>query len=62
MNTVRAILWDATWGNNMAAVEWSVIVGGGAWLLRHRIGARLAGWWARHYEPHAAEHRRRNSE
>jgi hypothetical protein len=53
-----AVVWGATWGNNMAAVEWSVIVGAGAWLLRHRIGRGLAAWWAGHYREHAIKHHR----
>lgn len=49
------ILWGATWGNNTAAAEWALVIGSGGWLLRHRIGRRLAAWWDRHYGPLAVE-------
>jgi hypothetical protein len=54
MGAVRAVLWDATWGNNMAALEWGCATGSVLWIWRDHIGRRAARWWARHYAPHAA--------
>lgn len=50
------VAWLATWGNNMAAVEWAVIVGLSTMLMRHKIGRYLAAFWAKHYGAHAIEH------
>jgi hypothetical protein len=35
------ILWSATWGNNVAALEWVGAAGVASWLLRKPLG-RLA--------------------
>lgn len=58
----RAILLDlfgpGTWGagGNLAAAPILAVVSGAvAFLLRHRIGRRLAAWWAVHHGPHAIE-------
>jgi len=51
----RAVVWDATWGNNMAAVEWGAVMGALGWAARHRIGRNLAAWWDKHHGPHAVE-------
>lgn len=53
--TPQYILWGATWGNNMAAAEWSLLLGIPGWLARDHIGRKLAAWWARHHGPHAVE-------
>lgn len=55
---LKAVLWDATWGNNMAAVEWAAALSVTGWLARHRIGRRLAAWWDRHHGPLAVERHR----
>lgn len=52
MHAVWAVVWGATWGNNMAALEWACGTGLLVWLGRDRLGRRLAAWWARHYAPH----------
>lgn len=55
VHDLGAVLWGATWGNNMAAVEWTAILGVGGYLGRNHIGRRLAAWWAFHHGPHAIE-------
>lgn len=48
-----AVLWGATWGNNVAWLE-SLAAGAAAvWLFRDHIGRQLAAWWAKHHGPHA---------
>ena len=54
------ILWEATWGNNMAAVEWGMVMAVPGFLLRHHIGRRVAAWWDRHHGP-LAEQRHLNA-
>lgn len=56
--SAEAILWGATWGNNMAALEWACGTGALLWLGREHAGRRLAAWWARHYAHAAEQHAR----
>jgi hypothetical protein len=53
LHDLYAVMWEATWGNNMASLEWLIIVGGIAWLKRDHLGTVLAAWWAKHHGPHA---------
>jgi GH25 family lysozyme M1 (1,4-beta-N-acetylmuramidase) len=61
---LRGILDDlfgpGTWGTGGNMVAWvlcGAIGGAAAFLLRHKIGKRLAAWWAFHHGPHAvAQH------
>lgn len=55
IHDIWAVIWGATWGNNMAAVEWGAITVAAGWLGRDHIGRRLAAWWAKHHGPHAIE-------
>lgn len=58
MSILRDLFGPGTWGTAGNLVAW-VICGalgaGGAYLLRHRIGRGLAGWWNRHHRQHAIE-------
>ena len=58
MSAVWAVVWGATWGNNMASVEFAAAMAVFGWLGRDRIGRRLAAWWAKHHGPHAIEQQR----
>jgi hypothetical protein len=58
LHDIWAVIWGATWGNNMSAAEWSVVLGIGGWLGRDHIGKHLAAWWGKHYAPHAIAHHR----
>lgn len=49
--TPQFVFWGATWGNNMAALEWWALLAVPGWLLRHHIGRHLAAWWDRHHGP-----------
>lgn len=55
---VWRVIWDATWGNNMAAIEWTVALAVAGYLGRHHIGRVLAAWWAFHHGPHAIAQQR----
>lgn len=55
LHDLWSILWGATWGNNVAAIEWTAILGVTGWLGRHKITARLAAHWDRHAGPHAVK-------
>lgn len=55
IRAVWSVVWGATWGNNMAAVEWAAVAGVTGWLARDHAGRKLAAWWARHHGPHAVE-------
>lgn len=58
LHDLYAVLWQATWGNNMAWLESLTVAGLLAFLKRDAIGRRLAAWWAVHHGPHAiAQHR-----
>jgi hypothetical protein len=52
---VWAVVWDATWGNNMAAAEWGLLTGILGWAGRDHIGRKLAAWWDKHNGPRAVE-------
>lgn len=55
---VRAVVWGATWGNNMAAIEWGTGCSIAGFLARDHIGRKGAAWWAKHHAEHAiAQHR-----
>lgn len=68
IHALYAILWGATWGNNVAWLE-SLAVAGLATYALHRLGVlghladkagrHLAAWWARHHGPHAIEQHKR---
>jgi hypothetical protein len=62
-----AVLWLATWGNTVAAIEWAAAlallgllgrrhIGRGLAALAEAIGPHVAAWWARHHGPYAVEH------
>lgn len=55
IHAVWAVIWGATWGNNMAAIEWGTVMGALGWAGRDHIGRRAAAWWAKHHGPHAIE-------
>ncbi len=45
-----------TWGAGGNLVAWVIcgaLAGTAGYLLRHKIGARLAVWWDRHHGPKA---------
>lgn len=58
LHTLYAVLWGATWGNNMAWVESLAVIGLATFIKRDAIGRRLAAFWARHHGPHAIEQHR----
>jgi hypothetical protein len=58
LHDLGAVLWGATWGNNMAALEWTALLGIVAWLARHKITSRLAALWDRHHGPLAVKRHR----
>lgn len=55
--TLQYILWGATWANNVAALEWTLVLGilgaVSGWLARDHIGRHLAAWWDLHHGPYA---------
>lgn len=55
MHAVWAVVWGATWGNNMAAVEWGAAMCVGGYLGRNHIGRKIAAWWDKHHGPLAVE-------
>lgn len=56
--TPQYVLWGTTWGNNMAQLEWTLLLAVLGWLGRDHIGRHLAAWWAKHHGPHAiAQHK-----
>lgn len=59
-----AVLWLATWGNNVAWLESLILAGLTAWIahktgllrkLTEHTGHHLAAWWDRHHGPHAVK-------
>ena len=49
--------WQAVSGNVLAEPLCAVLTLAATWPFRHRIGAGLAAWWARHHHEHAvAQH------
>jgi hypothetical protein len=55
MHGLRAVLWDATWGNNVAWLESTALAGLILWAARNPAGRRAAAWWDRHHGPKAVE-------
>jgi hypothetical protein len=55
LHDLYAVLWLATWGNNMAWLESLVVIGLVTFLKRDAIGKRAAAFWARHHREHAIE-------
>ena len=56
MGIVADLFGPGTWGTGGNIVAWvlcGAVSGTAAYLLRHRIGARLAAWWDRHHGPYA---------
>lgn len=52
LHDLYAVAWLATWGNNVAAVEWALAGSAAAFLGRHRIRRAvkdLRALWARHH-------------
>lgn len=47
-----AVLWQATWGNNLAWLESLAATAVAVYLFRDRLGRRAAAWWHRHHAPH----------
>jgi hypothetical protein len=45
----------AIWGNVVAEPVCLALAGIAAFLLRHRIGRGLAGWWHKHTRKHQEE-------
>jgi hypothetical protein len=58
LHGIYAVAWLATWGNNMAAIEWGAAAAAVGWLARDHIGRHLAAWWSRHFGPHTIAHQR----
>lgn len=58
LHDLYAVLWLATWGNNMAWLESLAVAGLVAFWKRDKIGHHLAAWWARHIKPHNIAHHR----
>jgi hypothetical protein len=67
LHDLAVVLWDATWGNNVAAIEWAAAlavlgllgrrrIGRGLAASAEAIGPHVAAWWARHHGPYAVEH------
>jgi hypothetical protein len=56
MHQLYAVMWLATWGNNMAWLESVAVTAGAVWIFRDRVGRRLAAWWASHHGTHATAH------
>lgn len=49
------VLWDVTWGNNIAWLESLAIGAIGIWLFRDHIGRHLVRWFHKHHLAHLAE-------
>ena len=45
----------AIWGNVVAEPVCVALAGAAAFLLRHKIGRGLAGWWHKHHRAHLEE-------
>ena len=58
LHDLGVILWGVTWGNNMAALEWTALLGLVAFLGRHHIGRHLAAWWDGHHGPRVVARQR----
>lgn len=56
LHDLWAVLWLATWGNNVAWLESLAAVALVAYLKRDAIGHRSAAFWAKHHGPHEVEH------
>lgn len=56
LHELYRVLWQATWANNVAALESAVIVAALAAVRRDWIGRHLAAWWSRHRREHEIEH------
>jgi hypothetical protein len=52
LSAIWRVVWDATWGNNMATVEVGALAAVGGYLGRHRIGSRLGAWLGKHIASH----------
>ena len=58
LHDLYAVLWLATWGNNMAWLESLVLTGLAVWLGRDHVGRKLAAWWDLHHGEHAVKRHR----
>lgn len=58
LRDLYAVLWLATWSNNLAWLESLLIAGAITFWKRDHVGKHLAAWWAKHHAEHAiAQHR-----
>ncbi len=58
LHDLYAVMWGATWGNNMAWLESLAVTGAVLFAKRDAVGRHAAAWWAKHHGPHAiAQHR-----
>lgn len=55
LRDLYAVLWGATWANNLAWLESLAATGLVLWVKRDAIGKRAAAWWNRHHREHAIE-------
>jgi hypothetical protein len=54
----RAVVWGATWGNNLAWLESLAAAALVAFWRRDQIGHHAAAWWDKHHGPHAVKRQR----
>lgn len=52
VHEVWAVVWDATWGNNMASVEVGAVLSVVGYLGRHHLGRKVGQWLAGHISEH----------
>lgn len=55
IHDLYAVLWGATWGNNVAWLESLAVTGIAVYLGRDKIGRHVAAWLHKHHEQHLAE-------